>query len=166
MDDPNGLLRFIAANVETLRDQMTTLRGDVTSLRGDVTTLRGDVTILRDDVSTLRGDVTTLREDVTTLREDVTTLRDDVSTLRGDVTTLQGEMKSTRSDVARLESKMDAGFEAVRGDIERVHLRVDGIDRTVSTRLSHVENDVSRLRSVVYVLAKDQPDVLRLLGSE
>jgi hypothetical protein len=45
-----------------------------------------------------------------------------------------------------------------------VHLRLDSIDRRVDTRIGQVETDVSRLRSVVYLLVKDKPDMLRLLG--
>ena len=35
---------------------------------------------------------------------------------------------------------------------------------TVETRLDHIEDELSRLRSVVYLLVKDRPDMLRLLG--
>ena len=49
---------------------------------------------------------------------------------------------ATKDDLARLETKlsdrMEAGFAAVRGDIERVHLRLDGIERALSSRLDHV----------------------------
>jgi hypothetical protein len=30
--------------------------------------------------------------------------------------------------------------------------------------MGQIETDVSRLRSVVYLLVKDQPDMLRILG--
>ena len=52
----------------------------------------------------------------------------------------------------------------MRGEFEQVHLRLDSIDRRVDTRIGQVETDVSRLRSVVYLLVKDKPDMLRLLG--
>ena len=70
-----------------------------------------------------------------------------------------------------LEARMEAGFErievrftAVQGDIERVHLRLESIERMLSARLDRVEAEVSRLRSVVYLLVKDKPELLRLLG--
>jgi hypothetical protein len=63
-----------------------------------------------------------------------------------------------------LGARMDAGFTAVRGDVERVHIRIDTIERLISARLDRVETEVSRLRSVVYLLVKDRPELLRLLG--
>jgi len=47
-------------------------------------------------------------------------------------TTADLERMATKSDIARLESEI-AG---VRGDIEQVHLRLDSIERTLSTRLA------------------------------
>lgn len=58
----------------------------------------------------------------------------------------------------------DASIAAVRGDIEQVQLRLDSVDHSIASRFEHVEGEISRLRSAVYVLGKDQPDVLRLLG--
>ena len=76
------------------------------------------------------------------------------------------ERMATKSELHRLEEKMEAGFTAVRGDIERVSLRLDSIERALSTRLSQIESEVSRLRSVIYLLVKDQPELLRLLGTD
>jgi len=81
------------------------------------------------------------------------------------VGTMRDQM-ATKSELHRLEEKMEAGFIAVRGDIERVSLRLDTIERALSTRLSLIETEVSRLRSVLYLLVKDQPELLRLLGTE
>ena len=58
----------------------------------------------------------------------------------------------------------DASIAAVRGDVEQVQLRLDSMDHNIASRFEHVEGELSRLRSAVYVLGKDQPDVLRLLG--
>ncbi len=74
------------------------------------------------------------------------------------------DQMATKSDIVRLEDKIDAGLTAVRGDIEQVHIRLDNIERTLSIRLDQMEAEISRLRSVVYLLAKDRPEVLRLLG--
>src|SRR5437867_2603784 len=81
------------------------------------------------------------------------------------VETMRDQM-ATKSDLRRLEERMATGFTAVRGDIERVSLRLDTIERALSARLSQIETDMSRLRSVIYLLVKDQPELLRLLGSE
>ncbi|HVF88221.1 MAG TPA: hypothetical protein VM866_11555 [Pyrinomonadaceae bacterium] len=79
------------------------------------------------------------------------------------VETMRDQM-ATKSDLARLEAKMDANFAAVRGDIEQVQLRVDSIERALRARLENMETEISRLRSVLYLLVKDKPDMLRLLG--
>ena len=70
----------------------------------------------------------------------------------------------TKGDIVRLEGKIDVGLAAVRGDIEQVHLRLDSIDRTLKARLDQMEGEIARLRSVVYLLVKDRPELLRLLG--
>ena len=58
----------------------------------------------------------------------------------------------------------DASITAVRGDIEQVQLRLDSMEHNVASRFELVEGQISRLRSAVYLLGKDDPDVLRLLG--
>jgi len=88
----------------------------------------------------------------------VETMRDQMVT-KGDI-----EQMATKSELVRLEDKMEANFTAVRGDIEQVHLRLDSIERALSARLGQIETEMSRLRSVVYMLVKDKPDLLRLLG--
>jgi hypothetical protein len=68
------------------------------------------------------------------------------------------------SDIARLEVELGAETTAIRGDLEQVQLRLGTIEHAVSTRFDHVETEVSRIRSVVYLLVKDKPDLLRLRG--
>jgi hypothetical protein len=53
---------------------------------------------------------------------------------------------------------------AIRGDIEQVQLRLDSIERALTARMGQIETDLSRLRSAVYLLSKERPEVLRLLG--
>jgi len=101
---------------------------------------------------------------VETMRDDMATMRDQMAT-KSELRHLQEQM-ATKSELRRLEEKMEVGFTAVRGDIERVSLRLDTIERALSTRLSLIETEVSRLRSVVYLLVKDQPELLRLLGTD
>lgn len=83
------------------------------------------------------------------------------------VETMRDQM-ATKSDLAQLEARFNAKLEAeitaVRGDIEQVHLRLDSIERALRARLDQMETEISRLRSVVYLLVKDRPDMLRLLG--
>jgi len=73
-------------------------------------------------------------------------LRDDVGTMR--------EQMATKDDITVL-----------RGDIEQVQLRLDGIEHSMNSRFEYVEGEISRLRSAVYLLGKDRPEVLRLLGT-
>ena len=60
----------------------------------------------------------------------------------------------------------DASITAVRGDIEQVQLRLDSMEHNVASRFELVEGQISRLRGAVYLLGKDDPDVLRLLGHQ
>jgi hypothetical protein len=73
-------------------------------------------------------------------------------------------VSSIENRVDSIANRMEVGFVAVRGDVERVHLRLDAIERMVSGRADRVEAEVSRLRSVVYLLVRDRPELLRLLG--
>ena len=118
-------------------------------------------------VEKLRDDVGTLRDEVGTLRHDVGTLRDDVGTLRYEVGNIRREM-ATKADLARLEGKLSERIEvntiSIRGDIEQIQLRLDTMEHSVSSRFEHVEGEISRLRSAVYLLGKERPEVPRLLG--
>lgn len=75
-----------------------------------------------------------------------------VETMRDDIASMRQEM-ATKTDVTIL-----------RGDIEQVQLRLDTIEHSMSSRFEHVEGEISRLRDAVYLLGKDRPEVLRLLG--
>jgi hypothetical protein len=72
--------------------------------------------------------------------------------------------------IERVEERMvtkdvfEAAITAVRGDIEQVHMRLDTMDHNIASRFEHVEGELSRLRSAVYLLGKDRPEILRLLG--
>jgi predicted nucleic acid-binding Zn-ribbon protein len=77
------------------------------------------------------------------------------------------EATATKDDIARLETRMDrleVKTETIQGGVEQVQLRLDGIEKAISSRIGHVEAEMSRMRSVLYLLVKDRPDMLRLLG--
>lgn len=84
------------------------------------------------------------------------------------------ESTATKDDIARLDSRIDGlgsrmdrlevETTVIRGGVEQVHLRLDGMEKALSSRLDHVETEMSRMRSVLYLLVKDRPDMLRLLG--
>ena len=86
-----------------------------------------------------------------------------VESMRDQMATMRDQM-ATKSDIARLEAKIEVETTAIRGDIEQVQLRLDSIERALNARLGQIEAEVSRLRAVVYLLVKDKPEMLRLLG--
>jgi hypothetical protein len=137
-ETPNNgdLINFIAATVESMRDQMVTK----TDLENFAT---------KEDVSTMRGDVSSLRDEMNFIGGQVEVMRDQMA---------------TKSDIARLEDRLRVETAAIRGDIEQVQLRLDSIDKTLRARLDQMEGEITRLRSVVYLLVKDRPELLRLLG--
>jgi hypothetical protein len=100
-------------------------------------------------------------------KEDFVSLHEQVSFLGGQVEDIRDRM-ATKDELANVETRLNEKIEveitAVRGDLEQVHLRLDSIDRAVSSKMDHVEAEMSRMRSVLYLLVKDRPDMLRLLG--
>ena len=79
-----------------------------------------------------------------------------VETLRQDLTVVRSEMVTKQA--------FEAAVTALRGDIEQVHMRLDTMDHNAASRFEQVETELSRLRSAVYLLGKDRPEILRLLG--
>ena len=131
------LLNFIANTVESLRQRVETMSEQMAT-KVDLANLREAT---KDDLAALEF---RLREEMAT-KEDLASLE----------SRLRAEM-ATKNDLNRLETTM-------HGEFEQVHLRFDSMDRRVDTRMGQIESDVSRLRSVVYLLVKDKPDMLRLL---
>jgi len=168
-DDSKELLNFIAATMEAVRERMVT-KDDIRVLREQMTT-KDDIEALRertatkDDIEALRERMAT-KEDLETLREQMAT-KDDLfqveSRLGADIARLEVKLEA---EAARLEDKIEVKTTIIRGDIEQVRVHLGVIDNTLSTRLDQMGADISRLRSALYLLAKDQPDVLRLLGRE
>lgn len=135
-ENDHNLINFIATTVETMREQMVT----------------------KDDIVRLESGMETMRERMAT-KDELAIVKDQMATkddLAGVETRLRAEM-ATKNDLSRLETTM-------HGEFEQVHIRLDSLDRRVDTRFGQIETDVSRLRSVVYLLVKDKPDMLRLLG--
>jgi hypothetical protein len=135
-EENESLLNFIASTVETMRDQMAT----------------------KEDLAQMAS-----KEDLGALSGQFNSLSDQVDYIGGQLETMRDQM-ATKSDIARLEDKIEVETTAIRGDFEQVHLRFDSIENALSSRLNHIEAEMSRLRSVVYLLVKDRPDMLRLLG--
>jgi hypothetical protein len=64
----------------------------------------------------------------------------------------------------RFTERLSVATTSIRGDIEQIQLRLDSMEHSIASRFENVEGELSRLRSAVYLLGKDHPDVLRLLG--
>ena len=106
---------------------------------------------MREQMAT-KADLVRIESRMETMREQMAT-KDGLARLEH---SLREEMAS-KDDLARLATK-------VRGDFEQVHFRFDTLERVMSTRFGQLETDISRIRSVLYLLVKDKPDMLRLLG--
>lgn len=141
--DDHNLLNFIANTVEALRTRVDTI-SDQMATKVDLANLRDE---LRAEMAT-KADLAQMatKEDLARVESNLAQVE---STLR--------EKMATKNDLGRLETTM-------HGEFEQVHIRLDSIDRGVNTRIGQVETDISRLRSVIYLLVKDKPDMLRLLG--
>ena len=150
MSENDKLINFIANTVEGLRqrvdaisEQMAT-KVDLANLREE---MASELAAVKDQMAT-KDELAAMKDQLAAMKEQMAT-KDDLAALRIEM--------ATKNDLGRLETTM-------RGEFEQVHLRLDSIDRRVDTRIGQVETDVSRLRSVVYLLVKDKPDMLRLLG--
>jgi len=83
--------------------------------------------------------------------------------IAGTVETIRNEVSTIRSEMVT-KNTFETTTTAIRGDIEQVQLRLDTMEHVMASKFEQVEGELSRLRSAVYVLGKDRPDVLRLLG--
>ena len=116
------------------------------------------ITFIASTIETMRDQMAT-KEDLVRLESRMEIMREQMAT-KEDLSGLESRLRvdmATKNDLGRLEATM-------HGEFEQVHIRFDSMDRRVDTRMGQIETDVSRLRSVVYLLVKDKPDMLRLLG--
>jgi hypothetical protein len=138
-NESDELITFIASTIETMRDQMAT---------------RDDLVRVESRIETMREEMAT-KKDLALVKDELAAVMDQMAT-KDDLAQIRLEM-ATKNDLGRLETTM-------RGEFEQVHFRLDSIDRKTDSRMGQIETDVSRLRSVLYLLVKDKPDMLRLLG--
>ena len=146
-ENDKNLISFIATTVEALRARVDTI---------------SDQMATKLDVANLQDRMTTLEERMTTVEDRMAT-KEDLSLF---ATKEDLSLFATKEDLSLFATKEDLSLFAtvVHGDFEQVHFRFDTLERVMSTRLGQVETDISRLRSVLYLLVKDRPDMLRLLG--
>jgi len=107
----------------------------------------------------IAGTVEGLREQVGTISGQMTT-KEDLARLEGQMETMRDQM-ATKEDLARLEGrlseKLNASTTAIRGDIEQVHLRMDGIEHASTSRIEQVEGELSRLKERSLSLGQRSP---------
>ena len=139
----SNLLNFIASTVEALRVRVDTIGDQMAGMATKV-----DLANLRDEMVT--------KDDLARVESNVARVESNVARLESNLDRVESQM-ATKDGLARLETTM-------HGEFERVHLRIDSLDRGMGSRMGLIETDVSRLRSVLYLLVKDKPDMLRLLG--
>jgi hypothetical protein len=149
-ENDSNLINFIATTVEALRhrgdeisEQMAT-KVDIANLKAEMADLKSQMAT-KDDLVRVESSMEIMREQMAT-KEDLANLE---TRLRADL--------ATKSDLNRVETTM-------HGEFEQVHIRLDSLDRRLGGRIGQIETDVSRLRSVVYLLVKDDPNMLRILG--
>jgi hypothetical protein len=142
----SNLLNFIASTVEALRVRVDSISEQMAGMATKV-----DLANLRDE---LRDEMAT-KLDLARVESNLARLESQMAT-KDDLARLESQM-ATKDGLARLETTM-------HGEFERVHIRIDSLDRGMGSRMGLIETDVSRLRSVLYLLVKDKPDMLRLLG--
>ena len=103
---------------------------------------------------------------VKTMRVDMASMREQMAT-KEDLARLEGRFSERLASLdGRLSERIEVATTSIRGDIEQVHLRLDSMEHRIASRDEHFDAEISRLRSAVYVLGKDRPDVLRLLGHQ
>ena len=148
--EDHNLLNFIASTVEALRVRIDTISEQMEGMATKV-----DLANLRDE---LRGEMAT-KQDLADLRDELRSemaTKSDLARVEARLERVENQM-ATKDGLARLETTM-------QGEFERVHIRIDSLDRGMGSRMGLLETDVSRMRSVLYLLVKDKPDMLRLLG--
>ena len=147
-ENDKNLLNFIATTVEALRARLDMMSDQMATMATKV-----DLANLEER---LTDRMVAVENRVTAVENRMTGVEDRLAGVEDRFTGVEDRM-ATKDDLARLAT-------VVRGDFEQVHFRFDTLERQISTRFGKVETDVSRLRSVVYLLVKDKPEMLRLLG--
>ena len=133
----HNLINFIASTVEAMRIRIDTISEQMAT-KVDLANLRDE---LRDEMAT---------------KSDLARVESNLARVESNLARVESQM-ATKDGLARLETTM-------HGEFEQVHIRIDSIDRGMGSRMGLIETDVSRMRSVLYLLVKDKPDMLRLLG--
>jgi hypothetical protein len=128
---------------------------DRMATKDDLAKVEKRLTAIEDRMAT-KDDLAKVEKRLTAVEDRMATVENRMATVENRMATVEDRM-ATKDDLARLAT-------VVRGDFGQVHFRFDTLERVMASRFGQVETDISRLRSVVYLLVKDKPDMLRLLG--
>jgi len=142
-ENDQNLINFIASTVETMRARIDTISEQMAT-KLDLANVRD---ALREEMAT--------KMDLAALKVEMAT-KGDLARVESNLARVESQM-ATKDGLARLETTM-------HGEFEQVHIRIDSIDRGMGSRMNLIETDLSRMRSVLYLLVKDKPEMLRLLG--
>ena len=146
----HNLINFIASTVEAMRIRIDTISEQMAT-KVDLANLRDEMAT-KEELAALSNET---KADLAALRDEMAT-KGDLARVESNLARVESQM-ATKDGLARLETTM-------HGEFEQVHIRIDSIDRGMGSRIGLIETDVSRMRSVLYLLVKDKPDMLRLLG--
>lgn len=126
-----NLVNFIASTVEALRVRVNTISEQIafmpTSEQFAGMATKIDLANLRDE---LRDEMAT-KADLAALREEMVT-RIDMMATKTDLARVESQM-ATKDGLARLGTTM-------HGEFERVHIRIDSLDRGMGSRMGLIEN--------------------------
>jgi uncharacterized protein (DUF3084 family) len=149
-ENDKNLINFIASTVETLRDQIEVMRTQMVT--------KDDLAAVKEQMAS-KKELASVKDDLARIENQMAT-KDELAAVKDQMAT-KNELTAVKEQMV---TKIDLLETTMHGEFEQVHLRLDSIDRSLSNRIGQVESEVSRLRSVIYWLVKDKPDMLRLLG--
>jgi len=147
----HNLINFIASTVEAMRIRIDTISEQMAT-KVDLANLRDET---KEELAALRDEMAT-KGDLARVESNLARVESNLARVESNLARVESQM-ATKNGLARLETIM-------HGEFEQVHMRIDSIDRGMGSRIGSIETDVSRMRSVLYLLVKDKPDMLRLLG--
>jgi predicted nucleic acid-binding Zn-ribbon protein len=90
--------------------------------------------------STVEG----IRDRLTVIEGRMAALEDRMGSVESRMGSLETRIGTLEGRADSIENRMEVGFTAVRGDLERVHLRLDSIEKVISARLDRVETEVQQ----------------------
>jgi 6-phosphofructokinase len=111
-ENDKNLINFIASTVEAMRDQMAT---------------KADIAVLKEQMAT-KAELAAVKDDLARIESQMAT-KDELAAVK--------EQMATKIELAAVKeqmvTKIDLLETTMHGEFEQVHLRLDSIDRSLST---------------------------------